>query len=241
MIIQVAVLPPAAGSGTARQTIITQALHHKPGLSYRGESAAELAHQRISCWERGSDQPSPRYLDALCELYQARPDMLGFGHDYSPGLTAGAPQGRAAQGLRHAVHVSDPPPETEKGASLRILRSGALTGEPAISPDLLEVLRGVRRGADRLLETQSVSPATVDHWETTADDYEHLRLTTSPAVLLIQLLSGFADLRQILSRRQPLDFQRRLYYVMARYAGMIGLTLVDNTDRTSADDEHTIS
>jgi hypothetical protein len=31
MIIQVAVLPPAAGSGMARQTMITQALHHKPG------------------------------------------------------------------------------------------------------------------------------------------------------------------------------------------------------------------
>jgi hypothetical protein len=32
MIIQVAVLVPAAGSGMARQTMITQALHHKPGL-----------------------------------------------------------------------------------------------------------------------------------------------------------------------------------------------------------------
>jgi hypothetical protein len=32
MIIQVAVLPPAAGVSMARQTMITQALHHKPGL-----------------------------------------------------------------------------------------------------------------------------------------------------------------------------------------------------------------
>ena len=75
-----------------------------------------------------------------------------------------------------------------------------------------------------------MSPATVDRWETTVDDYEDLRLTTPPGVLLIQLLSDFADIRQILSRRQPLDFQRRLYYVMARFAGMIGLTLVDHTD-----------
>jgi len=28
----VAVLPPAAGSGMARQTMITQTLHHEPGL-----------------------------------------------------------------------------------------------------------------------------------------------------------------------------------------------------------------
>lgn len=108
-------------------TLIEAAERLRMILRGRGESAAELAHQRISCWERGSDQPSPRYLDALCELYQARPDMLGFGHDYSPARTARAPQGQVAQGLRHAVHVSDPPPEAEE-ASLRILRSGPSPG-----------------------------------------------------------------------------------------------------------------
>lgn len=186
-------------------------------LRARGEADAELAHQRISCWERRSDQPSPRYLDALCELYQARPDRLGFGHDYSPDVTAG-------------VHAGALFPEEEDETSLRILRSSVLTGEPGISASLLEALRGVRRGADRLLETQSVSPATVDHWEMAADTYEHLRMTARPADLLTQMLLDFADLQQVLSGRQPLDFQRRLYYVMARFAGMIGLTLVDNTD-----------
>jgi transcriptional regulator with XRE-family HTH domain len=43
-----------------------------------------LTHQRISAWERGEDQPSPHYLDALCRLFSTRPDKLGFGEDYGP-------------------------------------------------------------------------------------------------------------------------------------------------------------
>jgi transcriptional regulator with XRE-family HTH domain len=212
-------------------TLIEAAERLRAILRTRGESGAQLTHQRISCWERRSDQPSPRYLDALCELYQARPDMLGFGHDYSPDVTSGARRGQVTQSLRHAVHAGDLPPEAEEEeAGLRILRSSALAGKSGISASLLEALRGVRRGADRLLETQSVSPATVDHWEMAVDTYEHLRMTARPADLLTQMLLDFADLQQVLSCRQPLDLQRRLYYVMAQFAGMIGLTLVDNTD-----------
>jgi transcriptional regulator with XRE-family HTH domain len=211
-------------------TLIEAAERLRAILRDREESAAELAHQRISCWERRSDQPSPRYLDALCELYQARPDMLGFGHDYSSVGTAGLRQGQVTQGLRDAARAGDPPPGAEEETYPRMLRSSTIARESGISPSLLEALQGVRRGADRLLETQSVSPATVDHWEMAVDIYEYLRMTAPPTVLLTQLLSDFADLQQILSCRQPLDFQRRLYYVMARFAGMIGLTLVDNTD-----------
>ena len=180
-------------------TLIEAAERLRAILRGRGESAAELAHQRISCWERRSDQPNPRYLDALCELYQARPDMLGFGHDYSPVATAGLRQGQVTQGQWHAAHAGDPPPEAEEEACLRMLRSSAFTGESGISPSLLEALQGIRRGADRLLETQSVSPATVDHWEMAVDTYEYLRMTAPPTVLLTQLLSDFADLQQILA------------------------------------------
>jgi len=210
-------------------TLIEAAERLRAILRIRGESTAELAHQRISCWERRSDQPSPRYLDALCELYEARPDMLGFGHDFSPG-TAGVRQGQVTHSLLSAMHPGDPAPGAEEEAHLRVLRSSVLTGDPDISPSLREALRGIRRGADRLLETQSVSLGTVDHWEMAVDAYEYFRMTTPPAVLLTQLLSDFADVQQVLSCRQPLDFQRRLYYVMARFAGMIGLTLVDSTD-----------
>jgi len=58
-----------------------------------------LTHQRISAWERGEDQPSPHYLDALCRLFSTRPDKLGFGEDYGPrpGVIAGSPPATAGQ------------------------------------------------------------------------------------------------------------------------------------------------
>jgi hypothetical protein len=159
-----------------------------------------------------------------------RPGVLGSGHDYSPAGTAGLRQGQVTHGLRHTVHAGDPPPRPEQETHFRIPPSSSFVRDPGISPSFLEALWGIRRSADRLLETQSVRPATVDHWEMAVDRYGHLRMAAWPAALLTQLLSDFADLQQILSCRLPLDFQRRLYYVVARFAGMIGLTLVDHTD-----------
>ena len=159
-----------------------------------------------------------------------RPGMLGFGQDYSPVSTAGLRPAQVTPGLRHAVHAGDRLPWPEQETRFRLPRSSSFVSDPGISPSLLEDLRGIRRGADRLLETHSVSPATVEDWEQAVDFCEYLRMTAQPAVLLTQLASDFTDLQQVLSCRQPLDVQRRLYYVMARFAGMIGLTLVDCTD-----------
>jgi transcriptional regulator with XRE-family HTH domain len=64
-----------------------------------------LTHQRISAWERGEDQPSPHYLDALCRLFSTRPDKLGFGEDYGlqPTVIAGSPS--AANQLHGAAEL----------------------------------------------------------------------------------------------------------------------------------------
>jgi hypothetical protein len=159
-----------------------------------------------------------------------RPGMLGSGHDHSPAGTAGLRRGQVTHGLRHAVHAGDPPPRPEEETRFRMPRSSSFVRDPGISPSLLEDLQGIRCSADRLLGAQPVGSATVDHWETAVDRYEDRRMTARPAVLLTQLLSDFADLQQILSCRLPLDFQRRLYFVAARFAGMIGLTLVDHAD-----------
>jgi hypothetical protein len=158
-----------------------------------------------------------------------RPGMPGSRRDHGPASTAGLRRGQVTHGLRHAVHAGDPPPRPEE-THFRMPRSSSPVGDPGISPSWLEASRGIRRGADRLLETQAVSPATVDHWEMAVDRYENRRMTAWPAALLTQLLSDSADLQQILSRPLPLDSRRRLYYVMARFAGMTGLTWVDHAN-----------
>ena len=163
-------------------------------------------------------------------LGRLRPGMLGFGHYYSPAGTAGLRPGQVTPGPRHAAHAGDPSPLPEQETHFRMPRSSSFASGPGISPSLLDDLQGIRRDADRLLENQSVSPATVEDWEQAVDFCEKLRMTAQPAVLLTQLASDITDLQQVLSCRQPLDVQRRLYYVMARFAGMTGLTLVDHTD-----------
>ena len=159
-----------------------------------------------------------------------RPGVPGSGHDYSLAGTAGLRRGQVTHDLRHSVHAGDLPLWPGEEIRFHVPPSSSFVGDPGISPSLLEDLRGIRRGADRLLEIQSVSPAAVDYWERAVDRYERRRMTAWPAVLLTELRSDSADLQQILGCRRPLDFQRRLYYVMARFAGMIGLTLVDHAD-----------
>ncbi|HZD71516.1 MAG TPA: helix-turn-helix transcriptional regulator [Actinomycetes bacterium] len=50
-------------------------------------------------WEIGERDPSKEHLDRLCQVYRARPDLLGYGRDYSG--PAVAPRGGAD---RHRVH-----------------------------------------------------------------------------------------------------------------------------------------
>jgi len=62
-----------------------------------GTPSEGLAHQTVSRWENGLDNPTDRYLDALCRLYRARPDLLGFGRDYSRDVDRGSADRRPGQ------------------------------------------------------------------------------------------------------------------------------------------------
>ncbi len=44
-----------------------------------------LTTQRLCAWERDPRvRPGQDYLDRLCRVYETRPDLLGYGHDYTP-------------------------------------------------------------------------------------------------------------------------------------------------------------
>jgi transcriptional regulator with XRE-family HTH domain len=171
-----------------------------------------LAHQRVSRWENGADKPSPRYLDALCRLYRSRPDRLGFGTDYTQPPQAPGAAALPTAGLVVARAEDWPEPgEADCGA--------------AVPPHLLSALRDTRAQADALLENQSVCAATVDRWEQIADEYRH-RLHQMPLdVFLRRTVQDFRQLQIILRQRQPLEFQTRLYWVMAQLAGQIASSL----------------
>lgn len=172
-----------------------------------------VSHQRLSRWETGADAPSPRYLDALCRLYASRPDRLGFGNDYSAGPEPVA-------GTSQATEVrSGPVPHL-----VPALAAGREGGLP--SDHLLSALHTTRTDANVLLETQTVSPVTVDHWEALAEDYGQRQLVVPLDEFLADAGADFSRLCGILGTRQPLDLQQRLYRVMAQLAGLIGFDLM---------------
>jgi hypothetical protein len=51
--------------------------------------ATTIDESMVWRWETGERDPSRRHLDRLCQAYQTRPDLLGYGHDYTP--VAGQP------------------------------------------------------------------------------------------------------------------------------------------------------
>ena len=189
-----------------------------------------LSHQRVSQWENGADAPTARYLDTLCRLYATRPDRLGFGNDY------GAGSGRAANTVNDENQRHAPPPAWMQArpagdasppqAADGQLPDSTVSASDGPSPHLLDKLQVVRARADALLETQSVCAATVDRWEILADEYGERQLTAPLDLFLAEAVEDFTRLEAVLSHRQPLEFQHRLFRVMAQLAGLIGFDLM---------------
>ena len=182
--------------------------------------------------ENGADAPTPRYLDTLCRLYASRPDRLGFGHDYGAesGLAPGAMDGEIATRAPRNRARMDTQATGDRSLELvpangQLLDTAAGAPDGRLSPRFLGALQSVRARAEALLETQSVCAATVDRWESLADEYGERQLCVPPDVFLRDAVKDFARLQYALSHRQPLEFQQRLYRVMAQLAGLISWDL----------------
>lgn len=92
-------------------------------------------------------------------------------------------------------------------------------------PLLHDSLTGLRLRADTLLDTQSVSSASVEAWEEAADYAGTLVLTAAPEEFLQRVADEFDSIQVLLSQRQPLGIQKRLYRVMGQYAGLIAIAV----------------
>jgi tetratricopeptide (TPR) repeat protein len=126
----------------------------------------------------------------------------------APALTAAVPRQSAPAGDR-GLEVLEP----------------AAADCGSLPPHQLGPLRDARAQADALLETQSVSAATVDWWEKMADECCCRLCHTSFDVFVACRLHDFRQLYGIVSHRQPLEFQARLFRVMGQLAGQIGFAL----------------
>ncbi len=146
-------------------------------------------------WEIGERDPSKEHLDRLCQVYQTRPDLLGYGHDYSH---------RPGQPGRRQVHGRPQPaplvPEPLDGEPLAMVQALTASG---VSQETLALLE---RSAERL------------QWVCTAASAP----STAP---LADIARHYRAVRVALGRRQRVAERRRLARVAARLGGHLGLLL----------------
>lgn len=161
--------------------------------------ASKLSHQQVSKWESGIDKPE-KYLDAVCQLYETRPDKLGLARDYSH-ETAGEP----------STEQSALPRRTLLALPLGVAASG------------LGDLESVRQRLEGLVRQASTPVRELEHWE--AEIY-HLGAqirVMDPGVFRIQTADAMQALCDLLERRQTVEAQRRLGESIARLAGLIAI------------------
>jgi transcriptional regulator with XRE-family HTH domain len=91
-------------------------------------------------WETGEREPSREHLDRLCSVYQTRPDLLGYGHDYTQ------PNGDHAPTGSRVIDTTD----CEPLAMVKSLTTSA------VSTETVAVLE---RATARLQAEASTSPA----------------------------------------------------------------------------------
>jgi transcriptional regulator with XRE-family HTH domain len=153
-------------------------------------------------WETGEREPSKEHLDHLCRVFQTRPDLLGYGHDYSQ--TAAVHDGPLTNGqpVPDRALVASIIADASEAEPLAMVR--ALT----VSTVSAEMLAMLERTADRLqreCQTQAAS------W----------------SLLSLDLTRQYRAVRMVLEGHQRVAERRRLAAVATRLGIQLGLMLWD--------------
>jgi len=183
----------------ARGWTIAQMISEMIKATGRGQT---LDASRVSHWERGDDEPSPEYRDALCRLYQTGPVELGFAQDYGRTLPTG---------------------NHDPAAPGRDLYRATTGGE-----ELLERAGALRQQVDETLSGSSLSDATVAHYEQVAEQYGRIYKTQPVAVFFAHVLDDLREVQGLTNRRLPQSQRRDLSAVIAKLAGLVSMTMVNS-------------
>ncbi|MEV6303883.1 helix-turn-helix transcriptional regulator [Actinoplanes sp. NPDC051861] len=173
----------------------------------------KLGTSRVSRWERGEEQPSNSYRDALCQVYGTGPVELGLSTDYTP-----PPESTA----------SDSTP-TKTALPIDLPRQRTIAGEDSAIPDDRNVERAehLRRRVDQTLAASTLADATISHKEAVAEEYGRTYKTQPAAAFLDSLLADLEDVHILTDRILPSAQRRDLCAVTARMAGLVSMTMVN--------------
>jgi len=189
-----------------------------------GPDADNLGHTRVSRWETG-ERPSPRYLDALCRLYQTRADLLGFGTSYASGADHFTER-TAPESARYPSPMDE---NEEEGMRRRNLLNGIAFGVAGgLSKDVLDAVDKTQEMLRRALSPiNSVNRETVEYWQDRVIRHAHEYRSLPAKDQVKPALLEFDALCKLLQQRQSIAHQTVLITSAARLAGLIGILLVD--------------
>ncbi|MCW2882578.1 MAG: hypothetical protein JWQ95_6678 [Sphaerisporangium sp.] len=169
----------------------------------------------LNAWENNRARPRPQTIDQIARLYSANAVRLGLAADYcddgdGPNVVVVAPA--------HVIPNDDaapqsrlPAPDLEDEADRRALFHHALlsSGLPLNGRLLAEVER-TRQDMDRTLAAGTVSEDQLDRLDEQVLRYRREYIKSAPLPMLYRLMLEIADVRRLVSSRQPAVTQRRL-------------------------------
>ncbi|MFC7384573.1 helix-turn-helix domain-containing protein [Sphaerisporangium rhizosphaerae] len=175
----------------------------------------------LNAWENNRARPRPQTIDQIARLYSANAVRLGLAADYcddgegpnvvvvAAGHTIPAP----ALPVEDAAQPRPRPAADDSGdeAERRALFHHALlsSGLPLNGRLLAEVER-TRQDVDRTLAAATVSEDQLDRLDEQVLRYRREYIKSAPLPMLYRLMLEIADVRRLVSARQPAATQRRL-------------------------------
>jgi tetratricopeptide (TPR) repeat protein len=213
-----------------------------------GLQRPKLAPQRLCEWEHDPQvRPGEDYLDRLCRLYETRPDLLGYGHDYTPtaeravdaagegpqAAYAGAPAAPLAltPGERNGAGPDAQPAGEEANTNRnQVLRALGATG-------LAVLLDRAGRAAVRLsakLGSSNLGPVTLEQLDLRVAGFMQDFQYTPWDRLFDAVLAQYEEVEVLLDGHQPLRQRRQLYHIAGQLSALLGATAFNLGDYTNA-------
>ncbi|MDH2429100.1 helix-turn-helix transcriptional regulator [Sphaerisporangium sp. TRM90804] len=166
----------------------------------------------LNAWENNRARPRPQTIDQIARLYSGNAVRLGLAADY---CDDGDGQNVVVVASAHAeetpTQARGPAPDHDDEAERRALFHHALlsSGLPLNGRLLAEVER-TRQDVDRTLATGSVTEDQLDRLDEQVMRYRREYIKSAPLPMLYRLMLEVAEVRRLVSTRQPALSQRRL-------------------------------
>ncbi|GAB2858351.1 hypothetical protein GCM10022221_67320 [Actinocorallia aurea] len=171
---------------------------------------ATVTKQQLSDWELARKEPGRETVDLLCRYYETRPDLIGYGGDYS---TVGT------------TRITDAP-------------SGAYGNFPdgfdRIDPATARELDEVRDRLEKALASE-LSETAIGYLEERVRNYDAALITGTSGEVVADVAQDIQAAFDLLNRTRTPSVSTRLLAVISRLSGTLGILMLHLGNQRGAD------